>query len=259
MSVTTNLDDDVAIVTIARPEVRNALDVETVQAIRSGFEHAADAGARAAVITGEGQAFCSGADLAFVRRAFEGDPDEALAPLVDTLHSTLKWVRTLPFPIVAAVEGAAAGAGLGLALAADTRVVSRSAVFLTSYFGIGASPDGGVSYFLTRSIGAARSTELVMSNRPIRADEILSLGLTEEVVEEGTALAAARERAKQLAALPPLALLRLRSLVDSAPTHGFEDHLDAERDAVASLWLTEDFREGIGAFLERRPPRFTGR
>jgi enoyl-CoA hydratase/carnithine racemase len=98
-----------------------------------------------------------------------------------------------------------------------------------------------------------------MSNRPIRADEIFSLGLAELVVEEGTALAAALERARQLAALPPLALARLRALVDSAPTHGFEDHLDAERDAVASLWLTGDFREGIGAFLERRPPRFTGR
>jgi enoyl-CoA hydratase/carnithine racemase len=112
---------------------------------------------------------------------------------------------------------------------------------------------------MTRSIGAARTIELVTSNRPIRADEIHSLGLAEPVVDEGTALAATRERAKQLATVPPLALLRLRALADSAPTHGIEDHLDAERDAVASLWLTEDFRGCIGAFLERRPPRFTGR
>ena len=130
---------------------------------------------------------------------------------------------------------------------------------MTAYFGIGASPDGGVSYFLTRSLGAARAAELVISNRPVRADEILALGLAEQVVDEGQALAAARERAQQLANLPPLGLVRLRALVDAAPTHGIEQHLDAERDAITSLWPTEDFREGIRAFLERRPPRFTGR
>lgn len=259
MSVDTTIDDGIATITIARPEVRNAIDTDTVAAIRGGFDEAAAAGARAAVLTGAGKAFCAGADLAFVRAAFEGDPAAELGPLVDELHSLIARMRSLPFPILAAVEGPAAGAGMALALAADTRLAGSSAVFLTAYFGIGASPDGGVSYFLTRNLGAARATELVMSNRPVRAEELLSLGLVEQVVEEGGALAAAQERARQLANVPPLALLRLRALVDAAPTQPIEAHLDAERDAVASLWTTADFREGISAFLERRTPSFTGR
>ena len=182
-----------------------------------------------------------------------------LLPLVTELHALIRRMRELPFPIVAAVEGAAAGAGLGLALAADTRVAGSSAVFVTAYFGIGASPDGGVSYYLTRNVGAARATELVMSNRPVRAEEMLSLGLVEQVVEEGGALAAAQVRARELANVPPLGLLRLRALVDAAPTQSIDAHLDQEQEAIVSLWPTEDFREGIVAFLERRPPRFQGR
>lgn len=259
MSVRATIDDGIATIVIDRSEVRNAIDVETVEVLRAAFEDAAEAGVKGAVLTGEGKAFCAGADLAFVRKAFEGDAASVLGPLVDTLHGLLKWMRALPFSIVAAVEGPAAGAGMGLALAADTRIAGASAVFVTAYFGIGASPDGGVSYFLTRSLGAARATELVMANRPIRAEEMLSLGLVERVVDEGGALAAAVERARELSSIPPLALVRLRALVDAAPTHGLDAHLDAERDAIASLWPTEDFREGIGAFLERRTPQFSGR
>lgn len=259
MKVRTTIDDGVATITIDRPEVRNAIDVETVAGVRAGFEEAVAAGARAAVLTGAGKAFCAGADLAFVRAAFEQGADAVLGPLVNDLHALIARMRELPFPIVAAVEGPAAGAGLGLALAADTRVAGGSAVFVTAYFGIGASPDGGVSYFLTRNLGAARATELVISNRPVRAEEMLSLGLVEQIVEEGGALAAAQERARALANVPPLALLRLRALVDAAPTQSIQLHLDQERDAISSLWPAEDFREGISAFLERRTPRFTGR
>jgi 2-(1,2-epoxy-1,2-dihydrophenyl)acetyl-CoA isomerase len=259
VKVKTTIEDGIATIVIDRPEVRNAIDLDTVAGLRGAFEEAASAGVGAAVLAGGGNVFCAGADLAFVRKALEGDATSVLGPLVDTLHGLLKWMRTLPFPIVASIEGAAAGAGMGLALAADTRIAGTSAVFVTAYFGIGASPDGGVSYHLTRSVGAARATELVMSNRPLRAQELLSLGLVERVVDDGQALAAARGRARELASIPPLALVRLRALVDAAPTHGIDDHLDAEREAIATLWQTEDFREGISAFLERRSPQFTGR
>lgn len=259
MKVRTSIDEHIATIVIDRPEVRNAIDIETVAGIQAGFEEAVAAGARAAVLTGAGGAFCAGADLGYVRAAFEQGAESVLAPLVDDLHALIRRMRELPFPIVGAVEGPAAGAGMGLALATDVRVAGGSAVFVAAYLAIGASPDGGVSYGLTRSLGATRATELLLGNRPVRADELLSLGLVEQVVEEGGALAAAQERARQLSNLPPLALLRTRALVDAAPTQSLDDHLDAEREGIVSLWPTSDFREGIGAFLERRPPRFTGR
>ena len=259
MKVRTSIDDGIATITIDRPEVRNAIDSETIAGIQAGFEDAAAGGAQAAVFTGAGNAFRSGADLGYVRAAFERGAESVLAPLVDDLHALIRRMRELPFPIIGAVEGPAAGAGMGLALATDVRVAGKSAVFVAAYLAIGASPDGGVSYALTRSLGAARATELLLSNRPVRAEELLSLGLVEQVVEEGAALEAAQDRAWQLRNLPPLALLRTRALVDAASTQSLDSHLDAEREGIVGLWPTHDFREGIGAFLERRPPRFEGR
>lgn len=260
MPVQLSVDGAVAAVEIDRPDVRNAIDVETVRGLDDAIGRAIDQGARALVLAGHGgKAFCAGADLGLVRTAFDGDAPSVLGPLVDELHALIRRIRSLPLPVVAALEGPAVGAGMGLALSADLRVAGRSAVLVGGYFGIGASPDGGVSYFLTRALGGARATSLVLRNRPLRADDLLAAGLVEEVVDDGDAVGTARRLAEEVAGVPPLALVRLRALVDAATTQMIGAQLDAERQAVAELWPSADFREGVGAFLERRSPTFTGR
>src|SRR5581483_8441276 len=224
----------------------------------AGLEQARTS-AKAVVLAGAGGTFCAGADLVYVRRAFTGDAEEVLRPLVRTLHDLIAFVGELPLPIVVALEGHAVGAGMGLALAADLRIAGRGASLIPGYFAIGASPDGGVSYFLTRALGGARATSAILRNRVLRADELLALGLVEEVVDDGRVIEAAQELAASLAGVPPLALLRMRRLVDSATVQGLAAQLDDEERLVAELWPARDFREGVSAFLERRRPAFTGR
>jgi 2-(1,2-epoxy-1,2-dihydrophenyl)acetyl-CoA isomerase len=194
-----------------------------------------------------------------VRQAFEAeDPATVLAPLVDALHDLIKAMRALPFPVVAAVEGPAVGAGMGLALATDVRVIATSAIFLPGYMAIGASPDGGTSYFLARSLGGARAASAYLRGKPLPSELLAAAGLADEVVEDGEALSTAEGVAQELAGTPPLALVRMRTLVDRAPTQSLDAQLDLERDLVAELWPSHDFREGVGAFLERRRPTFEG-
>lgn len=253
-------DDGIARVVLNRPEVRNAITVDVVVALRDAFRSLTDGGGtKAVVLHGAQGVFCAGADLALVREALDGDPPTVLEPLVTELHETIRVVRNSPFPVVAAVEGFAVGAGMGLALAADARIVDEQAQLVPGYFGIGASPDGGVSYFLTRALGAARATSLILHNRPLGATALHDHGLAEEIAPSGEAVPRAVEHAAQLTTVPPLALVRMRRLVDEATTHGMSDQLDRERELVAELWQTHDFREGVSSFVERRTPTFTGK
>src|SRR5690606_24142606 len=137
---------------IDRPDVKNAINPETLSTMRVGVQDLVSQGARALVLGGKG-GFCSGADLALVREALAGDAASVLGPMVDELHALIRELRALPIPTVAALEGPAVGAGMGLALSTDVRVAARSARLIPGYFGIGTSPDGGVSYFLTRALG----------------------------------------------------------------------------------------------------------
>lgn len=253
------LDGGIATVTLARPDAMNALTVELVHELGTVLGDLEQQGARAAVLSGEGRCFCAGADLALVRSALDGDAPAVLAPLVDNLHRTLRVFRRLPFPVVAALEGPAVGAGMGLALAADLRVASESAQLVPGYLAIGASPDGGVSYALTRTLGAARALSLIVRNQALGADELVALGLAEEVVPRGQALERAVDVARSVAGLPPLALVRTRTLIDRATANDLGAQLDLERELVAQLWDAHDFREGISAFLEKRTPTFEGR
>lgn len=253
-------DDGVTRIVLSRPKVRNAISVEAVVELRETFTATEEGGdTRAVVLHGAEGSFCAGADLALVRAALDGDPPSVLEPLVTELHDTIRVIRGVPFPVVAAVEGFAVGAGMGLALAADVRIADPAARLVPGYFGIGASPDGGVSYFLTRALGATRATSLILHNRPLDADTMASLGLVERIAEPGQAVAAAVEHARSLTNVPPLALVRMRRLVDSATTMTLSEQLDAERALVAELWATTDFREGVSSFVERRTPHFTGR
>lgn len=249
---------DLGLLRLHRPEQRNALTVTMVTELGAAAERLVSEGARALVLSGTGKAFCAGADLGVVRRALDGDPHAALEPLVAGLHDTIRRLRALPVALVAAVEGPAVGAGLGLALSADMRVLGHGARLIPGYVGIGSSPDGGVSWFLARALGSARAARVFLLNETLTADDALRLGLADEVVPDGTAVGAATAMAQKLVALPSRALLRVRELTDAATTQGLVAHLDHEQQLVAELWETHDFREGVSAFVERRAASFNG-
>ena len=258
MSATVIGGTGVASLALDRPDALNALDIGLLERLSASLDKAIAEGARAAVLSGQGRAFCAGADLDLVRAALAGDTT-LLARLVDTLHPLIRRLREAPFPIVAALEGPVVGAGMGLALAADLRVVGRSATLVPAYLRIGTSPDGGVSAFLTRALGGPRTLALFLRNRRLTADEMHAAGLAESVVDDGEAGAAAHELAATLTGTAPLALQQTRDLVDSATRLSLSDQLDRERELVSRMWTAEDFREGVSAFLEKRAPRFVGR
>lgn len=258
MAVAVATQDRTGIITLDRPAVRNAINVETLAEIAAAFEQLAAERVSAVVLCGAGGVFCAGADLALVKEAIASRSNDVLADMVDTLHRLIREMLTFPHPIVAALEGPAVGAGAGLAFACDLRVASRSTRLIPGYFGIGTSPDGGVSYYLTRAFGGARALSMFIRNHPLSSDDLLAAGLVEKVVDDGAAIDAALELAASVSSVPPLALVRTRALVDSATANPLDAQLDAERAGVAAMWPTKDFNEGVGAFLERRRPDFTG-
>ena len=248
----------IAVVTLDRQDTLNALTIELIDEVRMGLKDAVTRGAGALVIAGAGRAFCAGADLGVVRSALESGPAPVMGPLIDSLNALMLELRSAPFPTIVAIEGVAVGAGMGLALAADLRVASKSARLVPGYFRIGASPDGGLTYLLIRALGVARTTSLILRNRSINSSEMLAHGLIEEIVEDGEALTAGHALATEVLGSPSLALLQLRRLLDLATVNAFEQQLDAERQSITAIWKTADFREGVTAFLEHRRPSFTG-
>jgi 2-(1,2-epoxy-1,2-dihydrophenyl)acetyl-CoA isomerase len=254
------VEDGLGRLCLRRPEARNALTSALVQALAAELRSPALTSAGALVLYGEGGVFCAGADLHLVQEAVsQGDPGAVLGPFLAGAHALVRALRQFPVPVVAAVEGAAAGAGMSLALAADLRVLGRSAIFLPGYLALGLSPDAGLSYHLARALGGSRAGAALIRNRRLPADELAACGLADEVVPDGQVLAAALRLAGEVAGAAPLALVATRRLLDAAPIRGLDAHLDAEAAEVTRLWKTDDFAEGVAAFLQRRPPRFRGR
>jgi enoyl-CoA hydratase/carnithine racemase len=251
--------DGVFVVRIDGTDALNPVTTQVLEAVCVGLEDAQSAGARGVVIAGAGDAFCAGADLDVVKAALVGDPQEALGPVLDVLTELVLRLRRVPFPTASAVEGPAVGVGMSLALATDLRVVARSAFFLPAYLRIGASPDGGLSATLTRAVGGARALSLLIRNQRVRAADLMALGLADESTEDGDAVPAAAGLLARVPPVPPLALVRTRSLIDGSWLASLADQLEAERTAIAELWKSEDYVEGVRAFLEKRSPRFVGR
>lgn len=245
--------DAVLTITLNRPDVLNAFDDAMHEALRGALAEAHDAGVRAVVITGAGRGFCVGQDVAAFAGA--GAIDDLLRR---TYHQNILALRALDKPVIAAVNGAAAGAGLSLAAACDVRVAAHTAVFVPAFVNIGLVPDSGATYFLSRIMGPARALEWMLSGRRLAADEAHGLGLVSEVVPaEGLAEHAAR-LADALAALPTTAIGLHKRLFDQAPMHTLEEQLELEAHLQAEAAATDDFAEGVAAFRERRPPRFGG-
>jgi 2-(1,2-epoxy-1,2-dihydrophenyl)acetyl-CoA isomerase len=240
-------------ITLNRPEVLNAFDDAMHAGLRAALEEARDDLVRAVVITGAGRGFCVGQDVsAFTSRADLGDL------LRRTYHPNILALRGLNKPVIAAVNGAAAGAGLSLAMACDVRIASRAAVFVPAFINIGLVPDSGGSHFLTRILGPARALEWMSSGRRLNAEEALAWGLVSELVEAEALEARAAELAAALASLPTAAIGLHKRLFDAAPLHTLEEQLELEAGLQAAAAATADFAEGVAAFRERRPPSFRG-
>jgi 2-(1,2-epoxy-1,2-dihydrophenyl)acetyl-CoA isomerase len=248
-------DGAVLTITLNRPEVLNAFNAALHAALGAALEEAREEHVRAVVITGAGRGFCVGQDLT----EFREGPSDIRERLRSTYHPNILAIRALEKPVVAAVNGAAAGAGLSLACACDVRIAADSASFIPAFIGIGLIPDSGGSFFVHRLLGSARAFGWMTSNRKLPAAEAEAWGLVSEVVKGDALPARAAELAQRYAALPTRAIGMTKRLFDHAATATLEQQLELEARLQAEATRSEDFAEGVAAFLEKRPPEFTGR
>jgi 2-(1,2-epoxy-1,2-dihydrophenyl)acetyl-CoA isomerase len=252
--VETSRDGAVLTITLNRPDVLNAFNTDMHRALAAAFKEARDASVRAVVLTGAGRGFCVGQDLTEFREA----PGDIGSRLRDNYHPNIRAIRALEKPVIAAVNGAAAGAGMSIACACDLRIAADSASFIPAFINIGLIPDSGGSYFVTRILGAARAFEWLASGKKLTAAEAHAWGLVSEVVESDALPARAAELAAQLADMPTRGIGMTKRLLDNAVDATLEEQLEREAQLQTAATQTEDFREGVAAFLEKRPPRFKG-
>ncbi len=245
----------VATITLARPDRLNALDRQTVDELRDAVGQSASSGARCLLITGEGRGFSSGADLAG-GGSLPSDAGEALEKHFNPL---IEAIFALPIPVVAAVNGPAAGAGCSLALSADLVIAGRSAYFLQAFVNIGLIPDAGATWLLPRLAGRARAMEMMMLGERVSAQQALDWGLISRVVDDEFLTVEAVALATRLAQGPTLALGLIRRLAREAGQQPLGEALAAERSAQREAGRSEDFANAVAAFLQKRQPRFEGR
>jgi 2-(1,2-epoxy-1,2-dihydrophenyl)acetyl-CoA isomerase len=253
--VLTSRDGAVLTLTLNRPDVFNAFNADLHAVLAAGLAEAAADDVRAVVITGAGRGFCAGQDL----REFRDSPRDIRERLEETYHPNIRAIRALEKPVIAAVNGPAAGAGMSFACVCDLRIAADSASFVPAFVNIGLVPDSGGTFFVTRILGYARAFEWLASGRKLTAAEAHAWGLVSEVVEADALAGRAAELAAEFAALPPLAVGMTKRLLDRAGGATLEEQLEREAQLQTAATQTEDFREGVAAFLEKRPPEFKGR
>jgi 2-(1,2-epoxy-1,2-dihydrophenyl)acetyl-CoA isomerase len=252
--VETNREGAVLTITLNRPDVLNAFNAALHEGLAAALKEARGPDVRAVVVTGAGRGFCVGQDLTEFREA----PGDIGSRLRSTYHPNVLAVRALEKPVIAAVNGVAAGAGMSFACACDLRIAADSASFVPAFINIGLIPDSGGSYFVTRILGPARAFEWLASGRKLTAAEAHAWGLVSEVVETDAVVARAAEVATQLAALPTRGIGMTKRLIDHALHATLEQQLEREAELQTAATQTEDFKEGVAAFLEKRSAEFRG-
>ncbi len=256
-----DLADGVAALTLNRPDVLNAMNGALIAALKARLddvEHAVAGGSvRAVLLTGAGRGFCAGADLA--------DP-QVMAGAADLgtylrqhYHPIIEQIRRIPAPVIAAVNGAAAGAGMSLALASDIVIAGRSATFLQAFSKIGLVPDAGSTYFLPRVIGESRARALAILADKLTAEQALQFGLVWQVLPDDELIAGAHAIASRLATMPTRAYALLKQAMSQSLGNDLPAQLELEATLQGQAGRTEDFREGVAAFLQKRKPTFKGR
>ena len=251
----------IAILTFNRPAVFNAMSDELIRTFREQTMALASAtDVRALIVKGAGKAFLAGGDVSTFH-ARKDDPDlfAQIKPIGDALHDGIIAIRNMPFPVIACIQGACAGAGVSVALACDLAIASDKASFNTAYTKIGLSPDGGSTWFLPRMLGMKKATELIMLADNINAEQALALGLVNRVVAADALDEDVLQLAIRLANGATHAYANAKQLLNQSFETPMRAHMDDEIARFASATATHDFREGVTAFVEKRRPKFTGK
>ncbi len=262
MSEVLLIDDaaGVRLLTLNRPESFNSLTVELKQALLGALrDAAADESIRSVVLTGAGKAFCAGQDLKEHIEVLESGEESPLNTVEEYYNPLIRTITTMPKPVIAAVNGTAAGAGASLAYACDLRVASADAKFLMAFANVGLSGDSGVSWTLPRLIGYGRAMEMLLLAEPVAAEEALRIGMINRLVGTGEAATAAQELAGRMAAGPTSAYARIKETVLAAAAEGLDEALAVEAGAQMQAGQTDDHREAVAAFVDKRNPHFGGR
>jgi 2-(1,2-epoxy-1,2-dihydrophenyl)acetyl-CoA isomerase len=241
-------------ITLNRPDVLNAINQAVHEGLRDALSQARSDEIRAVVVTGAGRGFCVGQDLTEFRAA----PTDITERLRRSYHPNITAIRGLEKPVIAAVNGVAAGAGLSLACACDLRIAADSATFIPAFIGIGLVPDSGGTYFVRRLLGSARAFDWMASNKRLNAEQAEAWGLVTEIVAADRLAAHVADVAATFASLPTRAIGMTKRLFDHADTATLEEQLEFEAQLQSAATRTADFREGVDAFLEKREPAFTG-
>jgi enoyl-CoA hydratase/carnithine racemase len=257
------IDGEIGTLTLDRPDAFNAMSPEMIGELTVAFAWLADrAPLRALIVTGSGKAFCAGGDVTWFQKGVEDEEIDLSAEVrrgAEALHAAIVDLRRIPYPVIAAINGPAAGAGFSLALACDTRIASEAAFLACAYGRIGASPDGGMTYFLPRVVGPSRALELLLEDPNLSAAEALEEGLVGAVVAPEALLGAAREKAQKLAAKAPHYVRMSKLLCGVSIENSLTEHLQLERHGIADSMATEDLRDGVEAFFGGKKPEFHGR
>lgn len=246
-------------ITMNRPDSHNSLTVELKQRLIDTLrDTAADDDVRAVVITGAGKAFCAGQDLKEHVAQLDAGDSTPMRTVEEHYNPLIRAVSTMPKPMIAAVNGTAAGAGASLAYACDLRIAAENAKFLMAFANVGLSADSGVSWTLPRLIGYGRAMEMLLLAEPVAADEALRIGMVNRVVEKGAAADTAIELAERMATGPTSAYARIKESMLAAAAEGLDESLAVEAGAQNEAGSTADHHEAVAAFIEKRDPNFTG-
>ncbi len=256
------IDGEIGTLTLNRPESLNSMSPQLIAEMVEAFAWLADlAPLRALIVTGAEKAFSAGGDVNTFKEGVESEEIDLPTNVrrgAEVLHQAIIDMRRVPFPIIAAVNGPAAGAGFSLALACDIRIASENAFFACAYGRIGASPDGGMTYFLPRILGPSKALELLLNDPNLSAQDALEAGLVSEVVAPDALMDRAREKAAKLAAKAPHYVRMAKQLTGVSLENSLAEHLQLERHGIADSMGTEDLRAGVTAFFAGEEPEFTG-
>jgi 2-(1,2-epoxy-1,2-dihydrophenyl)acetyl-CoA isomerase len=257
------IDGEIGTLTLDRPDAFNAMSPEMFGEMTVAFAWLADqAPLRGLIITGAGKAFCAGGDVTWFRKGVESDEIDLPSDVrrgAEALHQAIIDLRRIAYPVVAAINGPAAGAGFSLALACDMRISSSAAFFAPAYGRIGASPDGGMTYFLPRVVGPSKALELLLEDPNLSAADAKELGLVREVVEPDELMPSAQALVGELAKKAPHYVRMAKLLCGVSIENSINDHLQLERHGIADSMATEDLRNGVETFFSGGTPEFHGR
>ena len=252
-TISLDIENKVATITINRPEMMNAFNEQLIWDMGVATELVKnDAQIRVLVITGEGRGFSAGADLTEKEASWTDTKDA----LLRGYHPFLKNIIVMPKPVIGSINGAAAGIGAALAMACDLRIMAKEAYIMSVFSNIALVPDGGLSFLLTRAIGYSRALEYAIEAKRIPADECLSMGIANKVVELNDLNSATQQWADHLAKRSPQALSLTKKLMNDALVKSYDETFEAEADAQNSIFGSEENMEGVQAFLEKREPNF---